>query len=201
MTNALDDEAAIEDEMATIMEGLGPTPDYRADVPSGTVLAEQDFGGGTKMRFTKANSKVSMNGQEVSDRFTAYRTDNGREVRLPTVQMGYYLRKRHADGTRVFTRNKQEVPAREPIKETCPVCDEHRGPNAPQKYFYSINDYVQHMAGFHEQEWAAIQEGQRRRDAQAGLETQENLAKAILAAVERLEAKGEETPRRARNGG
>jgi hypothetical protein len=107
---------------------------------------------GTQTLMKKA--MVRSGDVELPDRVKFYRSRNGWEAWLPTVQLLHHLKKRHSDGTPVFVKVRPGGDP-EPIEQTCEVCERTAG--FRKKFFHEI-DYVAHMENKHQREYRIMQE-------------------------------------------
>lgn len=103
----------------------------------------------TGLRFEAKTKGAS--GPEVPGRTRAWRTDDGREVWLPTVTLMQHLRKVRPNGESVFTLEKPRMAERVPLDIVCSVCVRVNGQS---RKFYSEDQYENHMEILHPREWA-----------------------------------------------
>lgn len=146
-----------ETYIAAMEELAAMGPDYRANVPAGTVLGEEGFGDGGMVRHRKRQSMVRMGGQALPERVRIWNVHNGSmSVVPPTI-----AQKRLMEGTKQFpgqgnfTLRDPGFPKPEPISETCEVCDKKRAEAGnPPRPFYDVLQYEAHMELMHPRWWS-----------------------------------------------
>lgn len=185
MTTDLASDSAIRalEEMA-LMAQQGP--DYRANVPGGTVLgSERIEGSDSRVNYTKSRSMIRSGDTALPERVMLWnlRTGQGRPV-PSTVAM-----KRITQGTKqfppeAFTLRDPGLPEREPIEEHCWVCDADRAKRGePPRNFFDIIQYEAHMQILHPRQW----DSHLRREASAErLEDRQAMRDMILEVVKAM---------------
>lgn len=158
-------------------------------IPEGALLGETELPG-QMVKWKKPKSMVRSGNTPLPERFEAYDRD-GNVSMLPTAQMGRMLSKPRADDPRArafhthsrgLTRETCQVcpPPKEPIEQTCEVClDSTHG--AVRKVFYSEAAAYTHKMRLHPDELASIERTTERAQRQAELDTQRQLAEAMMA--------------------
>lgn len=182
MTTQVAEEAAINalEELALLSQ-MGP--DFRANVPAGTVLGEERIEGSDSLvRHTKQRSMIRSGSTALPERVMLWnlQTKQGRPV-PSTVAM-----KRITQGTKqfppsAFTLRNPGLPKREPIDEHCWVCDNQRAQHGePPRDFYDVIQFEAHMQLLHPREW----ESHLRREASAErMEDRREMREMILEIV------------------
>lgn len=105
---------------------------------------------------------ITKDGEELPERVRVWRTINGREAWLPTAMIRRHMRKRHQDGTPVFTSKPPQGKYPEPIEQSCVIC----AVRSINKKFFTMFDYEGHMEMFHPREWGSIQREEDRKERQ-----------------------------------
>lgn len=148
------------EEFIEMQEALASNVDFRANVAPGTALGEENLGEGSKVRWKKSNSMVSMGGQPLPERTPVYDTRTNVVSMVPTAQLLHHLRKRRPDGSRVFSsRPDPNIPMPKPIDDTCLVCLPLRG--GKPRNFYNKFDLIAHYEISHPREWRVLQDEER----------------------------------------
>ncbi len=119
--------------------------------------------------------KITKAGEPIKDRQQAWRTDDGREIWLPTGTLPYHLSKRRPNGDRVFVLRKPPIAEKIPLDLTCKICERANGYS---RKFYEWTQYEDHQEILHPREW---QREQRERDRLERLEER----KVLMALAER----------------
>jgi hypothetical protein len=103
-------------------------------------------------------SMVRSKGVPLPERVLFYRSRGGAEARLPTLQLAYYLSKRHEGGAPVFVKNRLQ-PLPDFIEDKCEVCVATAG--RPKRFRHRF-DYVTHMENKHQREWRMMREDEEK---------------------------------------
>ena len=168
---------AIQDE---IMAFADSQPNFRANVPEGTLVGSTEVEGG-QFNWRKPNSLVRIGNKSLPERMQVYDTRTGQPSMIPTGAATYHLNKRRPDGTRVFSRNLPEgVVEPQPIADTCKICYVKRG--NLHRNFYTEYDLIAHYQAFHTLEWTAME---RERDMQERRDSSSRMERLILSLLGR----------------
>lgn len=185
MTNDTASDSAIRalEEMALLAQ---QGPDFRANVPAGTVLGEEHIGATeSRVRHTKQRSMVRSGSTALPERVMLWNLQTGQGSPVPsTIAM-----KRITQGTKhfppsAFTLRDPEFPKREPIEEHCWVCDQRRAQAGnPPRDFFDVIQFEAHMQILHPREW----ESHLRREATTErVEDRREMREMILEIVRAL---------------
>jgi len=136
-------------------------PDFRANVPEGTLLGEVPIDGsqGGAVRFNKPSSMMRVGARKAPERVMLWNKMAGRGSMVPTT----IATKRIMQGTETFPKEAFTLrdpgnTARVPIEEHCWVCDKRRAEAGnPPRDFFDVLQFEAHMDLMHPREWASAQ--------------------------------------------
>jgi hypothetical protein len=169
----MEDYAVALEELASSIPDTNP--DFRANVPAGTDLAQTNLGvQGMVVKWKKADSGMNINGKALPDRIPLYNKLTG-DVSMVPPTIG---QKRFAEHPGVYTfRRPEDFPTKTPIDETCPICTRGRGGN--KRPFYDLYDLENHMQVLHPREHAAALRTQEQAERREDRQLQRDLVAAI----------------------
>jgi hypothetical protein len=168
-------------------------------IPAGTVLGESDVYGAIH-REVMPNSLVRAGKVPLPERFEAWDV-YGNPSMLPTGQMARMLSKPNAEmpTVKAFHTHRKDVtrdncticpPTKKPYSGSCQWCAERTAGKVDKK-FKDQTEQEGHFEYYHPREWAALQRQLDRDERKASLKVQEDLAKAMLQAVNGRKGRGE----------
>ncbi len=177
------------DVLGDMLEKADVAAAYRdSSIPEGTLIAEGEIQG-QQVKWKKPKSMVRAGNTPLPERFEAYDRDGVLSL-LPTAQMSRMLSKPRADdpNTRAFHTHSRGM-----TRETCKVCPEaptyiaqtcefclERTHGAVRKHFTKESDAYRHSQTFHPEELAALERATERAERQAELDTNRQLAAAMM---------------------
>ena len=188
------DRTETQDAMGAMLDSMAAQ--YRdPNLPPGSVMGETEIAG-QQVRWTKQRSMVRRGNTPLPERFEAWDI-YGRMSMLPTAQMAYMLNKPNAehDHMRAFHLH---IANRGVTRDTCTICPPQTEPYAGScdwclkssggltvKRFADQTEQEAHFDIYHPREWATLQRERERQERRDSLAAQQELAKAMLASVER----------------
>lgn len=163
---------------------LGQEPDYRANVPAGTLLGETPIEGsdGGSVRYRKRQSMVRAGTRILPERMMLWNKVTQRGSLVPPT----IATKRMMQGTRdfppsAFTVRDPHFPPRLPIDEHCAICDAKRAQiGAPPRDFFDLYQLEAHKQLLHPREWATEQ---RQEEQQRRIEDRTEMRELITTIV------------------
>ena len=176
---SMEDYAVALEELSSSMPA---TPDFRANVPQGTPLAEASLGEpGATIQWKKADSGMRLNGKNLPDRIPLYNKQTGDISMVPPT----LAQQRFMQHPGVYTfRKPDNFPEKTPIDETCDICTRNR--NGSKRPFYDIYDLENHMQVLHPREYASKLRTQEQTERREDRELQRQLVSAVARPAQDL---------------
>jgi hypothetical protein len=174
--------AALEEIAAMGQEG----PDFRANVPAGTVLGEEGISGSDgRVQYRKRQSLLRAGQRQLPERVMLWNKMTGRGSMVPPT----LATKRVMQGTKqfpasAFTLRDPGFPKPEPIEEHCWVCDKKREiAGNPPRDFFDVIQYEAHMELMHPREWSTHLRQAQQRERLEDREAQRDFIMEIVRAM------------------
>lgn len=141
------------------LEEIAQGPNWRANVPEGTPIGEQEIEPGANVGWKKPKSMMRIGDQALPDRMPLYDL-NRRDMSMvpPTIanaRMAKYPGRFTTVRPKDWDKNRPQ-----PIDDTCVIClkrREEETPGAGPKPFFSESDLILHYQYMHTNEWAAME--------------------------------------------
>lgn len=166
--------------------------DFRANVPAGTQLGEQEIEPGANVKWTKPSSMMRVGKTALPERIALYDLmTHDRSMVPPTI-----AQKRMATYPGRFTlKEPADWHAGDPevIDETCEICirqPEFLDGSLDRPAFTSWSQLRQHYQLFHTNEWVALEDDRRERERRE----EQGQMRALIASIASMVSGGVNVP-------
>lgn len=168
--------------------------DYRANVPEGTVLGEQQIEPGATAVFKKNKSLLRAGNQALPEREALYDLTRHDVSMVPATIAQARMAKYPGRFTTIKPANWHDADP-VPIDDTCVICESDperiANPDAEKRpKFYSASDLSRHYQLLHSGEWEDI----RRDREEAERRADQSMMRGLIASVVGLMNQGKELP-------